>query len=114
MFVHMPSRLQSKLDPKAEKCVFINYSPSKKGYEFYNPQIKKKNCDYKCLIYGSRPYFGLNCLQRQIKNNEAQFWETTIHLPNTFFLVPVLDLSTYNSQEISSHNNKKMEKLAYH
>ena len=42
MFVHMPSRLQSKLDPKAEKCVFINYSPSKKGYEFYNPQIKKK------------------------------------------------------------------------
>ena len=86
----------------------------KKDMSFIILKLKKKNCDYKCLIYGSRPYFGLNCLQRQIKNNEAQFWETTIHLPNTFFLVPVLDLSTYNSQEISSHNNKKMEKLTYH
>ncbi len=36
-YVHVPDELQTKLDPKAEKCVFIGYSLQQKGYRCYNP-----------------------------------------------------------------------------
>jgi hypothetical protein len=36
-YVHVPDELWAKLDPKAEKCVFIGYSLEQKGYICYNP-----------------------------------------------------------------------------
>ena len=36
-YVHVPDELQTKLDPKAKKCVFIGYSLEQKGYKCYNP-----------------------------------------------------------------------------
>jgi hypothetical protein len=35
-YVHVPNELQTKLDPKAKKCVFIGYSLEQKGYICYN------------------------------------------------------------------------------
>ena len=40
-YVHVPDELQTKLDPKAEKCVFIGYSLKQKGYRCYNPTTHK-------------------------------------------------------------------------
>ncbi|WP_208972683.1 hypothetical protein, partial [Escherichia coli] len=37
VYVHVPNELRTKLDPKAEKCVFIGYSLEQKGYKFNNP-----------------------------------------------------------------------------
>ena len=35
-YVHVPNELRKKLDPKAEKCIFIEYSLEQKGYCCYN------------------------------------------------------------------------------
>ncbi|MCO5577014.1 hypothetical protein L7F22_030836 [Adiantum nelumboides] len=40
-YVHVPDELRTKLDLKAEKCVFIGYSIEQKGYKCYNP-IKRQ------------------------------------------------------------------------
>jgi hypothetical protein len=36
-YVHVPNEKISKLDPKAEKCIFIRYSLKHKGYKCFNP-----------------------------------------------------------------------------
>ncbi|MCO5558670.1 hypothetical protein L7F22_012256 [Adiantum nelumboides] len=36
-YVHVLDELRTKLDIKAEKCVFIGYSVEQKGYKCYNP-----------------------------------------------------------------------------
>jgi len=36
-YVHVPHEKRSKLDPKADKCIFIKYSLEQKGYRCFNP-----------------------------------------------------------------------------
>jgi hypothetical protein len=40
-YVHVPDEKRSKLDPEAEKCIFIGYSLEQKGYRCFNPSIRK-------------------------------------------------------------------------
>ena len=40
-YVHTPMKSRSKLDPRAEKCVFVGYAPNKKGYKFFNSLTHK-------------------------------------------------------------------------
>ena len=36
-YVHVPKKNRSKLDKKAEKCIFIGYKDGLKGYNLWNP-----------------------------------------------------------------------------
>jgi len=40
-YVHVPDEKRSKLDPKAEKCIFIRYFLEQKGYRCFNPSTQK-------------------------------------------------------------------------
>jgi hypothetical protein len=40
-FVHIPKHQQSKMNPKATKCIFIGWDETTKGFCCYNPVIKK-------------------------------------------------------------------------
>ncbi|MCO5611255.1 hypothetical protein L7F22_065507 [Adiantum nelumboides] len=35
-YIHVPYELRTKLDPKAEKFIFVGYSIEQKGYKYYN------------------------------------------------------------------------------
>jgi hypothetical protein len=38
---HVLNEKRSKLDPKANKCIFIGFSLEEKGYRCFNPSIQK-------------------------------------------------------------------------
>jgi hypothetical protein len=40
-YVHVPKENKSKIDKKAEKCIFIGYKYGIKGYKIWNPETKK-------------------------------------------------------------------------
>ena len=40
-YPHIPDERRKKLDDKSEKCIFIGYSDTTKGYKLYNPVTEK-------------------------------------------------------------------------
>jgi hypothetical protein len=41
VYVHIQKNLRSKLEPCAQKCVFLGFGTNQKGYKYYNPNTKK-------------------------------------------------------------------------
>ena len=48
VFVHIPKVERTKLDPCAEKCVFVRYGVNKKGYHCYSPKTRRMHVTMDC------------------------------------------------------------------
>lgn len=77
MFVHLTNKGQSKLDPRAEKYVFIGYAPKKEGgYKCFHPQSKRISVTMDVSFVETQPNFQKISLQREKENEEREnFWD---------------------------------------
>ena len=41
MYIHIPKKKRTKLDPSRKKGIFVGYSKSSKAYKIYFPRFKK-------------------------------------------------------------------------
>ena len=57
VYVHIPKVLRSKLDPCANRCVFVGYSEFQKGYRCYNPHHRKLHVTLDASFRESEPYY---------------------------------------------------------
>ena len=40
-YVHLPPQERTKFTKQATKCIFVGYSPTQKGYQCYDPELKR-------------------------------------------------------------------------
>ena len=84
VFIHLPNHNQSKLDPRAKKCVFIEHASNKKGYKCYNPQTIKMYVSMDVSFIEDKSFFDKNSLQGENDVMEENFWDSSpTPLPNT-------------------------------
>ena len=57
VYVHIPKVLHSKLDPCAQRCVFVGYSDFQKGYRCYCPQTHKLHVSLDVSFHETTPYY---------------------------------------------------------
>ena len=81
-FVHIHPHNQSKLDPKARKCVFIGYSPTQKGYKCFDPSTKKVLVSHDVTLFENTLYFKKPKLQGE-NTSEAHFLDFNVLIPET-------------------------------
>ena len=66
-FVHQKS---GKLDPRAQKCVFVGYSSTQKGYRCYHPTTRKFYVSADVVFHESEPFFRREEVPRDVVESE--------------------------------------------
>ena len=57
VYVHLPSRVRKKFEPRAVKCVFLGYDTTQKGYRCYDPVHNKLYTTMDCDFFEQSPYY---------------------------------------------------------
>lgn len=102
-FVHDHQPNKGKLEPKSLKCIFLGYSPNKKGYKCYSSITKNFYHSMDVTFFENQPYYHKVGIQGERKENtvesqpwemEENFMETQQHFTQQQILEPVNDLVT--------------------
>lgn len=56
-FVHINTLNLGKLEPRAQKCVFVGYATNQKLYKCFDPITKKKIVTMDVTFFEKRPFF---------------------------------------------------------
>lgn len=86
IFVHIHSHNRSKLDTRSQKCIFLGYSPTQKGYKCYSPFTRKFYTYMDVTFLENEPFYPASAVQvEQISNeplNLELFFEPQILEPS--------------------------------
>ena len=79
-FVHVHEHDQTKIDPKAMKCVFLGYFATQKGYQCYSLEKHGYFTSIDVTFFENRQFYTKNSRQGE-KESEENFWETCRETP---------------------------------
>lgn len=74
VFVHIPSTHRTKLDACADKCVFLGYAMSQKGYRCYNPRTRRVHITLDCTFLEHEYYYSAESWSQGETSGEAYDW----------------------------------------
>ena len=80
VFINTHAQNKMKLDPRAPKCLFLEYSSTQNGYKCYSPITKRFYVSMDVTFLENQAYFPKTQLQGVISRNSSsdQFWDIAI------------------------------------
>jgi hypothetical protein len=99
VFMHTPNS-RSKLDLRAEKCIFIGYSPNQKGYRCYNPTAKKLHVSMDVTFLEQQRFYKKTSLQGESVSEDNFLNEP---LPTPILCIENTNLNNHTTELIEQH-----------